>query len=145
MQVKIIPRNHSDQGQKKVRRQRPNRKWNPHGREATTLTEEEAANPQVSLQSHTAQRNKVLEAEEQGFCCKVAKQDMLPSTQVWRRIVAKIQYSPYNREHRGRSCRPRPKTRSVEQRRPRLHKGGPPNAEGGESGQAAQAQCLYRS
>ena len=34
---------------------------------------QEAANPQVSLQSHTAQRNKVLEAEEQGFCCKVAK------------------------------------------------------------------------
>ena len=62
-----------------MRRQRPNRKWNPHGREATTLTEEEAANPQVSLQSHTAQRNKVLEAEEQGFCCKVAKQERLPS------------------------------------------------------------------
>ena len=60
LEVKIFPRNHSDQGQKRVRRQGQNRKWNPHGRGTTTLTEEEVTNPEASLASHTTQKSKFL-------------------------------------------------------------------------------------
>ena len=61
------------------------------------------------MQSHTAQKNKVLEAEEQGFCCKVAKQDRLPSTKDHREntvfpIAQKTQREELSAKIRNKVC-----------------------------------------